>query len=352
MNGFLWNLLAFVIILSPLIFLHELGHYLVARAFNVHIHSFSIGMGPELIGWTNKLGTRWKISLFPLGGYVKMADLSEEGSTIPPQQTMQGKKPWQKIVIAAAGPFANYGIAFGLFISLFTLVGKPLYPAKIGSLAPESLAERSGLVQGDFIQSIGSKEVKGFEEFVDILKETPASQPLEVCAERGGALVYITIDPQSTEGVWLGKLGVQPDISAKDYQKLSLSESIVKAGQLLNPLQSIKSLKLENMGGPVMIAQQAGQVLTEGWMSILLFMAAISAALGFFNLIPIPLLDGGVILFSAIEMIIRRPLSERIQKILTVFSVGMLGTLFVWLFWKDLMKIPLIQGVVKNFLPQ
>ncbi len=115
MNSFLWNLLAFVLILSPLIFLHEMGHYLVAKLFGVHVHAFSIGMGPELIGWTNKHGTRWKISLFPLGGYVRIANSLEEEGVTSLHQTIQGKKPWQKILVAAAGPFANYSIAFALF---------------------------------------------------------------------------------------------------------------------------------------------------------------------------------------------------------------------------------------------
>lgn len=351
MNSFLWNLAAFILVLSPLIFFHELAHYIAARIFGVRVHSFSVGMGPELIGWTNKLGTRWKISFFPLGGYVKMADCSEEqNEKFSFQETLEGKKPWQKILIAAAGPFCNYSIAFALFVSIFTLVGKPLYPAKIGSFSPESLAQQAGLVQGDHIQSIASKKVNDFEEFIEILRETPASQPLEVCAERGGALVYVTIEPHNKEGTWLGKLGVQPDVSVKEYRKLSLPESFTKAGRLLNPIQSFKSLKLENMSGPVMIAQQAGQVLMEGWIPTLLFMALISGALGFFNLIPIPLLDGGVILFSAIEMIIRRPLSERVQKALTILSVGILGSLFIWIFWKDLMRIPVIHELVKNFL--
>ncbi len=150
--------------------------------------------------------------------------------------------------------------------------------------------------------------------------------------------------------VW--QASIQPDLSTKKYIRLSLRGSISSAAKLLNPLESFKSLKLDNMGGPVMIAQQAGQVLAEGWIATLMFVAGISAALGFFNLIPIPLLDGGVILFSAIEMIIRRPLSEKLQKVLTILSMGILGSLFVWLFWKDLMRIPMVHALVKNFLPQ
>jgi regulator of sigma E protease len=348
MSGFAFSLLAFVLALSPLVFLHELGHYLMAKACGVRVDSFSIGFGPQLLGWTDKAGTRWKISLFLLGGYVKMAGDENVASSVSSQgakgatDTFESKAPWQKILIAISGPFANYLTAFIILCPLFVLVGKPDSQPIIGQVMASSMAASAGLLQGDRMTHVQDQPITRFQEMLTVLENTPLTQNLKLHVVRDSMEKEVIVPSPSKEGVWKGRLGITADPAFSTFFPLTLPQATSDVLTLMNPVKTIKSMSMNSMGGPIKIGQDAGRVLNEGWELFLYFVGMVSIALGFFNLLPFPLLDGGMVLFSVIEMVIGRPLPSRVQQTVSFIAFLGLGSLFVYLSWKDLVSIPLV----------
>ena len=356
MSGFAFSLLAFVLALSPLVFLHELGHFLMAKACGVRVDSFSIGFGPQLLGWTDKAGTRWKISLFLLGGYVKMAGDENVASSVSSQEakdatdTFESKAPWQKILIAVAGPFANYLTAFVLLISLFVFVGKPDYKAIVGQVAPGSVAASQGVRPGDRITKVQDQPTKSFGEIVAVLDKTPLTQNLKLHVMRDEMETEIVLTPpvpSPAEGVWKGNLRILPDASFRTFSPLSAPEATTDILTLMSPVKMVKSMSMDTMGGPIKIGQDAGKCLEGGWALFLYFMGMVSIALGFFNLLPFPLLDGGMVLFSLIEMVTSKPISPRVQQVISFAAFLMLGSFFLYVSWKDLSSIPQVHEWMK-----
>lgn len=351
MVSFLMSVLAFVVVLSPLVFLHELGHYWAAKACGVHVDRFSIGFGPKICSWTDKSGTEWIFSWILLGGYVQMLGDANVASSVSSKvegknhsRTMAGKTHAQRIMIAAAGPAVNYLLAFVMFVMLFVMAGKPNYSTTIGELPITSQAYLSGIRKGDKFDRIKGESVTTFEDVFKILKKTPATEPLEVLILRGEqAHINLTIPPiDGDPGIWLGKLKCAPDKSTRFYEKQSLGEAVSGTLSMLNPVRMLKSLQLDSMGGPIAIAHQAGNVLLEGWVPVLFLMAGLSLGLGFFNLLPLPVLDGGLIVMELIECLIGRKLSERVRQIISVSAFAVLAILLVFLSWSDLKKIPAV----------
>jgi regulator of sigma E protease len=346
MSGFAFSLLAFVLALSPLVFLHELGHYLMAKACGVRVDSFSIGFGPQLLGWTDKAGTRWQISLFLLGGYVKMAGDENIASSVSSQgakeatDTFESKSPWQKILIAVSGPFANYLTAFIILCPLFVLIGKPDSKPIIGQVVASSMAASAGLHEGDRITNVQDQPITRFGEMLTVLGNTPLTQNLKLHVVRDSIEKEVIVPSPSKEGVWKGNLGISPDPAFRTFFPLTLHQATTDVLTLMNPVKTIKSMSMDSMGGPIKIGQDAGRFLNEGWELFLYFVGMVSIALGFFNLLPFPLLDGGMVLFSVIEMVIRRPLPARVQQTVSFIAFLGLGSLFIYLSWKDLVSIP------------
>lgn len=347
MNDALMTLFAFVITLVPLVFFHELGHYLAARACGVHIESFSIGFGPKLLGWTDKSGTQWKISLLLLGGYVKI--MSEADGTNPHvmdrSRTLEGKSSLQRIAIAISGPFMNYAIAFFLLLGLFTQVGKLDYLPVVGSVKHQSVGERYRL-SGKKITSIQGQPISLFSDIPQILAQLPAGHHLDIGIQE--EVAHIEIPSQSVQGTWLGKLGVGPDLRTGFYEKRSIKQAVSDIGSMMNPLRMVKSLSVDNMSGPIGIGRQAGAVLSQGVVPFLFFVATISIALGFFNMLPLPTLDGGMILISCVEGIIRRKISKKIITAVSMISFAFLISSFIWMSWKDICAIPAIRAVLEK----
>lgn len=354
-------LLAFLLVLTPLVFIHELGHYLIAKACGVHVESFSIGFGPELFGWTDRSGTRWKVALFPLGGYVQMLGDANAASSVSDlssvssqdiSKTLNGKTPLQRIFIAAAGPASNYLLAIILLIGLFSTVGKKIYSPVplIERVGENSLSAKQGLLPGDRLKTVQGQSVNSYEEFASILQKNSTDSPLSVVVERPSqGEVSVIFSPLKTHKPWSGHLGLVPQTR---FQPLSLRQTFEESLRAINPLptlQSILQVGYKGMGGPIGIARYAGQVWQDGWVSLLFFMASISIALGFFNLLPIPLLDGGMILMSFLEIIVRRPFSPRVQEIISWIALLGLGSLFLLLCGNDLMAIPAIQSFLKTW---
>lgn len=359
------TLLAFFCILSPLVFIHELGHYLVARAFGVHAESFSIGFGPKLIGWTDKSGTVWKISPFLMGGYVKFLGDVDVASTKSSKKvsekeltrTLHGKAPWKRIVIALAGPFANYSFAIILLPILFMTAGNQDFLPIVGDLNSQSLASKHGIEKGDVIlavslgRALGKTLVSKFEDFRKAIGNVPVMSSLVLFVKHGETEKKIVFENANTKesGVWLGKLGIPPDSSKKIFEKMSFEKAIKKTLEIINPFAVIKSFDVKQMGGPIAIAQQSKIAFDDHWTTVLYFMAMMSVMLGFFNLLPLPGLDGGMVLFSYIEMVIRRPIPAKIQQAISFISFVFLAGLFAWLFWSDILKIPVVYRMLASF---
>jgi regulator of sigma E protease len=355
MFSFLMSVLAFVAVLSPLVFIHELGHYLAAKACGVHVERFSIGFGPKIVSWKDKSGTEWIFSWILLGGFVQMlgdgnvaSSVSKEVAAKDRARSMAGKTHVQRMGIAFAGPAVNYLLAFVMFVALFLSVGKPHHENTIGHIAESSLAYKAGVRKNNRIERVQGIGVKTFEDALKIMEKVPATTPLALEIRKDEDTQSIILEPVAgVSGFWLGKLKIGPNKNTRFYVPQSFGTAVGDTLNMMNPVRMVKGLKLDSMGGPIAIAHQAGNVIQEGWVPILFLMAALSLGLGFFNLLPLPVLDGGMIVMELVEVILRRPLSAKVRHGISMVAFGLLGTLFVYLSWGDLMRIPFIAGLFK-----
>jgi regulator of sigma E protease len=336
--GFLWTVLSFLLLIGPLIFIHELGHYFVGRWFGVKADVFSIGFGRELIGWTDRRGTRWKVAALPLGGYVKFAGDMNPASQASPEwlmlpaeeraRTFQAKPVFQRFLIVLAGPMTNLAFALLVFTALNLAYGEFDTPPVIHSIKDRSPAWEAGLRPGDRIAAIDSKTISRFEDIVPQVVLVPG-QTLTIDAVRSGqplrvrATIRELVDNDAFGHVFKrGVLGISPKQSVVvrpgPVQALTgafadirqaLATSLQGLGQIVTGKRSVKDL-----GGPLKIAQFSGERASLGWLPFVAFMGIISINLGFINLLPIPMLDGGHLLFYAIEAVRREPLKPEAQE--------------------------------------
>ena len=329
-------LIAFLCALGPLVFLHELGHYGVGRLFGVGADSFSIGFGPEIAGWTDKRGTRWKLGLLPLGGYVRFtgdADATSRPGAAPLSEEQQKKsfhlKPvWQRFLIVLAGPAANFLIAILIFAGFFMTLGMPKSPPIVGKVVPGSVAATIGLRAGDRITTIDSRSIDTFEDIYRTVSLRP-DQQVVISIDRGGALSSVETRLGSEEvkdnygqKARKGLLGIIP--ASRVFERPPLIQVLPLAtqytftitrwmidglGQVITGQRSAKDL-----GGTLKMAQIAGQQAALGPFEFFQLVALFSINLGFINLLPVPMLDGGHLVFYAVEAVRRRPVSERAQE--------------------------------------
>ncbi len=366
MGGFGTTLLSFLLVLTVLVFVHELGHYLVARRNGVRIEVFSIGFGPELFGWTDRSGTRWKFSAIPLGGYVKMFGDADPASTPGAHtQSMSAaeqavsfhhKRLGQRAAIVAAGPIANFLFAIVALTILFATAGQSFTPPDVGGVQPGSAAERAGLQPGDLIVSINGSGIQRFEEIRQIVSMQPGA-PLEMVVKRDGRTVELTATPDVREVTdrlgnthRIGQLGImRGGAETKRHDPLTalwqagrevvgmVSGTFVALGQMVEG-----SRGTEELGGPLRIAQMSGEVAQSGWYPLIWFMTFLSVNLGLINLFPVPLLDGGHLMFYALEGLRGRPLGPKAQEYGFRIGLALVLTLMVFATWNDLVQLRVV----------
>ncbi len=358
--GLLFTIAAFLLVIGPLIFIHELGHYFVGRMFGVKAECFSIGFGREIVGWTDRRGTRWKVGWLPLGGYVRFkGDMnpastpSEEWLALPAEereQTFQAKKVWQRFLIVLAGPATNFLFAILVYIALFASYGEPRTPPVVSVIAPESAAAAAGFQPGDRILAIDGTRMTRFEDVATYVALRP-DQTMRFDVERQGQDIEIAAKPHSLRtqdrfgnearvgrlgiargGVEVARLGPVEAVGAAIRQTGdTVQMMVVTLGQVVTGTRS-----LEEMGGPLKIAQFSGQQASLGWLDFVLFMTLISINLGFINLLPIPLLDGGHLLFYMIEGVRRKPLRPEAQEWAFRTGLAVLLALMIFVTFNDL----------------
>jgi regulator of sigma E protease len=352
--GLPWTILAFLLAIGPLVFVHEMGHYLVGRWFGVKAEVFSIGFGRELFGWTDRRGTRWKVGPLPLGGYVKFAgDMnpasqpSREWLTMPAEerrQTFQARPVWQRFLIVAAGPVTNFLFAILVFAALFKIYGEPFTPPVLGAVQSGSAAAEAGLRPGDRLVSVAGTLLNRYEDIQPLVVLRPG-QKLHIEGVRQGkafatdaTIKAVEVKDRFGNHGRIGMLGVVS--GAAVYRPIPLIEapraaveecwlrvkiSLQGLGQIITGARSVKEL-----GGPLQIAKLSGEQATLGWVNFLVFVAVISINLGFINLLPVPMLDGGHLLFYAIEGVRRRPLPPRAVE--WAFRTGLAALLVLMIF--------------------
>lgn len=363
--GFAWtNILSFLVVLTVLVYVHEWGHYWVAVKAGVRVEVFSIGFGPEIYGWTNAAGTRWKIGAIPLGGYVKMfgegdtvLEGDEERELTPEEKTVSfaHKNLAKRTAIVSAGPLANFIFAIVVFALLAWIVGSPVPRAGVGSVMPDSPAEQAGFLTGDRILEIDGEATPLFADIQKIVRAGPDVQ-MAVLVSRNDETLMLQVVPRSvmnTDGTRTGQLGISPDPEQIDYVRenilnaawFGIERTVGMVTGILGYLGDVFSGNrgTEELGGPLRIAQLSGEMARDGAVNLIVFMAALSVNLGLINLFPIPMLDGGHLVFYAAEFVRGRPLGPRAQEYGIGFGLILLILIFVFVTWNDLESFGVIE---------
>ena len=355
----LYYLLPFAIVLGIMIFFHELGHFLLAKYFDVKVLKFALGFGPKIVA-KNIGETEYSIRYFPLGGFVKMLGEDEEDEDsvdITPEdeeRAFNNKHALKRIAIVAAGPVFNLILAFLLFSGLYLISGKYIMTTEIGQITPGSPAERAGIAPGDIVTSVQGVKVSKWEEMKNIVQRT-TDQPLSLTIERKNKILKFEIVPEVTtlknefgEEIQSALIGI---VAAGKSTKVeigpiqSVYESLLETWRwikltclvVVKLFQGVISIK--TVGGPILIGQMTGNLVQEDISYLIPFMAIISINLGILNLFPIPILDGGLIIFLLIELLMRKPLSIKKREIAQKVGLSLLIILMVIVFYNDILRI-------------
>jgi regulator of sigma E protease len=355
------TVVSFAVVLGLLVFVHEFGHYIAARWRGVHVEAFSIGFGQALKSWTDRNGTVWKLAWIPLGGYVKLHG-QERPEDVPPERraqwitgrTFHEKSVWSRAIIVAAGPAANFVLAAFLFFLLFATLGRPLMLPVVSSVLPDSPAAQAGLAAGDKITAINDMPVRSFQTLQQDIAGM-AGQKVMVRVSHDGVerTVPVTIGAHEVNGKKLGLLGIEG--GAIQYQRLSVGEAawggVTETWRVTR--ETVQGLVhmittrsgADELGGPLRIAQLSGQVAALGLASLVSFIAVLSVNLGLINLFPIPVLDGGHLVFYLFEALRGRPLPPRAQEYGFRAGLALLLGLMVFATWNDLGHFGLFRWV-------
>ena len=360
-----FTVVAFIFVLTLIVFIHEYGHFIVARWCGVRVETFSIGFGREIVGWSDKRGTRWKVGWIPLGGYVKFeGDANAASMPSTPESEAVGKRSatnfhgkavWQRSLVVAAGPFANFILAIVLFSMVFAAVGVPVSVPRVDKVAEASAAEKAGVQPGDIIVSVNGVVIETFGDIQRVVMPR-AGETLPVVIQRNGAEVRVDLTPQATEvddgfggKVRIGLIGISSDQSARQFERKGLLESVK-----LGTIETWRVVEgtghfigrifaghggADQLGGPLAIAQISGQAASMGFYELMRIAALLSVSIGLINLFPIPMLDGGHLVYYAIEALRGKPLGAKAQEIGFRIGFAMVLALMVFSTWNDIMRL-------------
>jgi len=355
---FLNYIIPFLAVLTVIVFVHEMGHYLVARWNGVAIDAFSIGFGPELFGWTDRRGTRWRVAAFPLGGYVKFTgdanaasvpdpDAAEETDPALRPHLFTSKSVWQRMAVVVAGPAANIIFTFLILYAMLLGYGRFTLAPVVGEVAPQSPAAIAGLEPGDEFISVDGYAIRGFEDVQRIVSTAPERQvPLVI--ERGGEQMTLTLTPRAEmattrfgRDIKVGRIGVSREVGEGDlilYRPgpveaigMTYEEIWFIVDRTLDFLGDIfiGRADLDQVAGPVGMAQVSGEVATLGLLALVNLTALLSLNIGIINLFPVPMLDGGHLMYYLYEAVRGRPLSQRVQEIGYRIGFALVCTLMI-----------------------
>ena len=363
--SFIVSIVVFAVVLTILVFVHEMGHYMVARWRGVRVETFSVGFGPEIVGWRDSAGTRWRVSWLPLGGYVKffgdfgVASKRAQAERLTPAErtvSFHHKSLGSRVAIVAAGPLANFAFAIFLLAGLYATSGQPFSPPVIAAVEPDSPAATSGFRAGDRLVEINGVSVDRFEDLMQFVLANPG-HTLTFVLERDGVETELSATPGTRvitdrAGIEreIGYLGVRSSgyeivrhnlIAAMWFatkQTVFIAEqTMIAAGRMITGRMATDDLR-----GPIGIAQLSGQVAQIGLVALIEFTALISISLGLINLFPIPLLDGGHLLFYAIEFVRGKPLGERAQEFGFRIGLVLVVMLMILATWNDIAQLPFV----------
>ena len=369
LNGIWTYIIPFIAVLTVLVFFHELGHFAVARRCGVRVEVFSIGFGPEIFGYTTKSGTRWKFSAVPFGGYVRMfgergPEEAGESQTLSKEDeavSFYAKPLGQRAAIVAAGPVANFLFAIVALASLFIFIGQPYTPADVGKVMEGSAAEKAGLRAGDVFLKIDGIDIDRFEQVRQVVQQAPG-RALTIVVRRGEQTVKLTAIPDTVEETQfgstqkIGRLGVSRPSGDMVFIRHDPFTAVWKAtvrtydltGSILGALGQIIAGQrtAKELGGPVRIAQISGDMAQAGMVMIIQFAAILSINLGLINLFPIPLLDGGHLVFYGVEAIRGRPVGEKVMGYSLNIGLALILCLTVFVTWNDLVQMRVFEYLI------
>jgi regulator of sigma E protease len=358
-GGVVAYIIPFLFVLSLVVFFHELGHFLVARWCGVRVLVFSIGFGPEIVGFNDRHGTRWKISAIPLGGFVKFFG-DENAASVPDSarlavmdaderaHSFMFQPVAKRAAIVVAGPLANFLLAIVIFAGVFMLYGKQTMSARVDSVQADSAAAEAGFKAGDLVVAINGRPIENFTEMQRIVGAN-AGEPLAITVDREGNQLVLKATPALKEVKdnfgnvqRVGILGISRSMAAEDLKLhpvappqavvLAVQETWSVIERTLGYIGGVIAGReaANQLGGPIRIAQMSGQVASFGFVPLIQLAAVLSVSIGLLNLFPIPLLDGGHLLFYLIEGVRGRPLSERAQEV--GFRIGLAIVLMLMIF--------------------
>jgi regulator of sigma E protease len=371
--GLLSYIVPFLVVLTIVVFFHELGHFLVARWNGVKVEAFSIGFGPEIWGFTDSKGTRWRVAAVPLGGYVrffgdanessapdfkKAAAMSEDDR----RRSFIHKKVWQRASIVVAGPFANFVLAIVIFSVIYMTVGRAVTDPIVASVQEGGPAAVAGIEAGDRILAINGNAIENFSDVPRIVAPNPG-RPLEFLIERGGREIAMEITPRLEARSdrfgnehEVGFVGIVNDSQEANF-RIERMQPVQAVGEatgetwfiIVRTMSYLKDIVIgmqsaDQLGGPIRIAKVSGEVATLGPIALLNLAAILSVSIGLLNLFPIPMLDGGHLVFYGIEALRGRPLSESAQEISFRIGLGLVLMLMVFATWNDISQIVLKSG--------
>jgi regulator of sigma E protease len=367
-GGFVGYALPFLFVLTVVVFFHEFGHFWVARRCGVRVEAFSIGFGPEIVGFNDRHGTRWRLGLVPLGGYVRFFG-DENAASVPDGEAVRAmteaerrvsffhKPVWQRALVVVAGPLANFVLAVVVFTGIYSIHGKQVTAARVDVVEPGSPADIAGFKAGDVVKSINGSEIRAFSDMQRIVGAN-AGTPVEVEVERGGVRQHLVATPQLREikdnfgnVIRTGILGLSrsttpEDVTLERHDPFTAAWMAVKetwyvtertlayVGGLIAGRESA-----DQLGGPIRIAQLSGQVAGIGLVALLNLTAILSISIGLLNLFPVPMLDGGHLVFYGVEAARGRPISERAQEMFFRVGLALVLMLLAFATWNDLVHL-------------